>query len=119
MLKMSADLFLCTNRSSDINSLWEFAICPEGRDIPLPGAICPAGRRNLYHIATEGYIALRSNISQEGVKDGKSNTRTGSIPILRTYLNSSTAASIAEAAVSLLFFVLGYASKIANCICQQ
>jgi len=48
-----------------------------GRDIPLPGAICPAGRRNLYHIATEGYIAfekyiaLRSNISQEGVKDGK------------------------------------------------
>ena len=31
----------------------EFAICAYARDIPQYGAICPAGRRNLYHIADE------------------------------------------------------------------
>jgi len=34
-------------------SLTGCAICAKARDIPLCGAICPAGRRDLYHIATK------------------------------------------------------------------
>ena len=34
----------------------------KARDIPLHGAICAAARRNLYHIATEGYIAFAEQI---------------------------------------------------------
>ena len=42
--------------------LTEFAICADARDIPLRGAICAAARRNLYHIATKGYIAFAKQI---------------------------------------------------------
>ncbi|MBR4972342.1 MAG: hypothetical protein IKY59_05165, partial [Oscillospiraceae bacterium] len=42
--------------------LTEFAICPNRRDIPLRRAICAAAHGNLYHIASEDYIAFAKQI---------------------------------------------------------